>query len=191
MKTGMIILIGILVVALIFGMSAIGSYNNLVSMSENVETSLSEIDNQLQRRNDLIPNLVATVKQFAEHETEVFTNISEARAKLAGAGSLPETAAADDELRGALGRLLAISEAYPELKSNENFINLQDELAGTENRIANARRDYNNSARSYNTTRRRFPTNILAGMFGFDKVDYFEASAGARGNPDVDKLFGD
>lgn len=191
MKKGLMVLIGVVVIIVILGMSAIGSYNGLVGKSELVDTQLSQIENQLQRRSDLIPNLVETVKQFAAHETEVFTSVADARAKLAGAGSMAEAANADAEMKGALSRLLAIAEAYPELKSNTNFIQLQDELAGTENRIATARRDYNEASRSYNTTIRRFPTNILAGMFGFDKVDYFEASAESKENPDVGNLFGD
>ena len=191
MKKGLMVLIGVVVIIVILGMSAIGSYNGLVGKSELVDTQLSQIDNQLQRRSDLIPNLVETVKQYAAHETEVFTSVADARAKLAGAGSMAEAANADAEMTGALSRLLAIAEAYPELKSNTNFIQLQDELAGTENRIATARRDYNEASRSYNTTIRRFPTNIFAGMLGFDKVDYFEASVESKENPDVGNLFGD
>jgi len=134
---------------------------------------------------------VATVKEYAAHEEEVFASVAEARSKLAGAASISEMAEADAELSSALSRLLAIAEAYPELKANQNFINLQDELAGTENRIATARRDYNQTARSYNTSIRRFPTNIIAGMFGFESVDYFEASEAGRETPDVGELFGD
>jgi LemA protein len=163
----------------------------LVAKSENVDAAWSLIDVQLQRRYDLVPNLVATVKQYAAHEKEVFDNIAEARSKLAGAASVSEAAEADEELRGALSRLLAIAEAYPDLKANENFINLQDELAGTENRIANVRRDYNEAAKSLNTSIRRFPTNIFAGLFGFETADYYEAAEGTRDNPDVGDLFGD
>ena len=156
-----------------------------------MDAAWSQIDVQLQRRHDLIPNLVATVKEYAAHEEEVFASVAEARSKLAGAASISEMAEADAELSSALSRLLAIAEAYPELKANQNFINLQDELAGTENRIATARRDYNQTARSYNTSIRRFPTNIIAGMFGFESVDYFEASEAGRETPDVGELFGD
>lgn len=191
MKKGTIILIVVIAIIAIIVMSAIGSYNGLVNKSERVQLKFSQIDTQLQRRSDLIPNLVATVKEYAAHETEVFTNIADARAKLAGAGSIEETAEADAELRSALSRLLAIAEAYPDLKANENFINLQDELAGTENRIATARRDYNNAAQDYNSSIRRFPTNILAGIFGFERVEYFEASEESRENPNVGELFGD
>lgn len=191
MKSGTKVLIGIVAVILLLAIIVIGGYNGLISRSETVNRASSEIDNQLQRRSDLIPNLVATVKQYASHETEIFTAVSEARAKLAGAGTLAERAEADAELNTALSRLIAIAEAYPDLKANQNFINLQDELAGTENRIANARRDYNGAASDYNTRIRRFPTNIIAGLFGFESVEYFEASEGSKENPDVGNLFGD
>jgi LemA protein len=163
----------------------VGKYNQLVTLNENVEASLSQIDNQLQRRNDLIPNLVETVKGYASHEEEIFTSIADARARLIGGGSMEDMAQASDELSGSLRSLLAISESYPELKANENFINLSTELAGTENRIAVARRDYNNTAREYNTLIRRFPTVIIANMFGFERYDYFEASQGAAEVPGV------
>lgn len=189
MKKGTKILIGVSAVVVLFAIIFIGGYNGLVSANEKVENHYSEIDNQLQRRNDLIPNLVETVKQYASHEKEVFANVSEARANLAGAGTLAERAEADAELNTALTRLIAISEAYPDLKANENFIYLQDTLAGTENRIANARRDYNTAARNYNTKIRKFPTNILANVFGFDSVDYFTASENSKQNPNVGNLF--
>lgn len=185
MKKGMIVIIVLLVIAVIFVFSSIGSYNGLVSRHEGVETALSQIDNQLQRRNDLIPNLVNTVKGYAQHEEEIFTNVAEARSKLAGAGTVSDRAEADNELSGALSRLLAITENYPDLKANENFRQLADELAGTENRIAVARMNYNDEARGYNTAIRRFPTVILANMFGFEKADYFEAAEGADQVPNV------
>ena len=191
MKNSMKILIGIVVVAVLLIMSGVGSYNNLVKKSESVKSSFSQIDNQLQRRNDLIPNLVATVKQYAAHEEEIFTDIAEARSQLAGAGTVAEQAEGDAAVTGALSRLLAISENYPDLKANENFIQLQDELAGTENRITTARKDYNDVAADYNTSIRRFPTMIFANMLGFDQVDYFEADETSRENPDVDDLFGE
>ena len=191
MKSGLKVLLVIGAIILVLVIMGVSSYNGLVTKSENVDAAWSLIDVQLQRRYDLIPNLVATVKEYAAHEEEVFANIAEARAKLAGAGSVSEAAEADAELSGALSRLLAIAEAYPDLKANANFINLQDELAGTENRIATVRRDYNEAARSFNTSIRRFPSNIFAGMFGFEKADYFEAAEGTRDNPDVGDLFGD
>jgi LemA protein len=191
MKSSTKILIGVAAVVLLLAVIIIGGYNGLINRSETVEKYNSEIDNQLQRRSDLIPNLVATVKQYASHETEIFTNVSEARAKLAGAGTLAQSAEADAELNTALSKLIAIAEAYPDLKANQTFINLQDELAGTENRIANARRDYNNAAKDYNTRIRRFPTNILANLFGFESVDYFQAPEGSKENPNVGDMFGD
>lgn len=189
MKNSMKIALGVIVVVILLFVSGIGSYNNLVIKSEYVESSLSQIDNQLQRRNDLIPNLVETVKQYAAHEEEIFTDIADARSRLIGANTVEEQAQGDAALSGALSRLLAISENYPDLKANQNFIQLQDELAGTENRIATARRDYNNVAQGYNTTIRRFPTLIYANILGFDKVDYFEADESARENPDVGDIF--
>ena len=185
MKKGFIALIVIGVIVLILIFSGVGAYNNLVAKSENVETELSQIDNQLQRRNDLIPNLVETVKGYAAHEQEIFTGVAEARSKLAGSVTISDRADASSELSSALGRLIAIAENYPQLKANENFIQLSDELAGTENRIANARMNYNESARDYNTTIRKFPTVILANIFGFDKYDYFEAAEGAQNVPNV------
>jgi len=185
MKKGTIILIIIIAVLAVVILPAVSSYNRLVALSEDVETALSQIDNQLQRRNDLIPNLVNTVKGYAAHEEEIFTRIADARSRLIGAGSLEEKAEASEELSGALSRLLAIAENYPELKANENFRQLADELAGTENRIATARRDYNNAARVYNTTIRRFPTVIIANIFGFERYEYFEADESARQAPEV------
>lgn len=185
MKKGTVVLIVIIAVLVIIVLPAIGAYNNLVALSEEVETALSQIDNQLQRRNDLIPNLVNTVKGYASHEEEIFTSIADARSRLIGAGSLEEKAEASEQLSGALSRLLAIAENYPELKANENFKQLSDELAGTENRIATARRDYNNAARKYNTSIRRFPTVIIANLFGFERYEYFEADESARQAPEV------
>ncbi|MBN1467854.1 MAG: LemA family protein [Fusobacteriaceae bacterium] len=186
MKKGTIVLLSILGVIALFVMSMVGSYNNLVSYRENVESQLSQIDNQLQRRNDLIPNLVSTVKGYAKHEKEIFEEVSNARSRLLSAGTVKEKSEADGELSQALGRLLAISESYPELKANENFIRLQDELAGTENRIAVARRDYNESAKGYNIKIAKFPAVILANMFGFDKYEYFKAEEKVKEVPKVE-----
>lgn len=191
MKNSLKVLIGVGIIAVLLIVSIIGGYNGLVSKSESVKTAFSQIDNQLQRRNDLIPNLVATVKQYAAHEEEIFTEVADARSRLLGATTVEEQAEGDAALNSALGRLLAISENYPELKANQNFIQLQDELAGTENRIAVARQDYNRVAQDYNRKIRSFPTLIYAGMLGFDKADYFEASEEARTNPDVGDLFED
>lgn len=185
MKKGLIIIIAVVVVIMMLAGSVIGRYNSLVTLNEDVQEARSQIDNQLQRRNDLIPNLVETVKGFASQEKEIFQSVSDARSKLIGATGVQEQADADAELSGALSRLLAISEAYPELKSDANFRQLSDELAGTENRIAVARQDYNAVAKNYNSQTKKFPMNIFAGMFGFDPVTYFEASEGAEDVPEV------
>ena len=185
MRKGSIVIIVLIAVIAVIVFPAVNTYNSLVELSEKVETSLSQIDNQLQRRNDLIPNLVETVKGYAAHEEEIFTSIADARSRLIGAGSVEEKAEADEQLTSALGRLLAIAENYPELKANQNFIQLSDELAGTENRIATARRDYNNSAREYNTRIRKFPAVIFANIFGFERYDYFEADESAKQAPEV------
>lgn len=186
MKTGLKILLGIAAVLLLLVLPLAGSYNSLVNLDEQVNNDWGQVENQLQRRLDLIPNLVATVKGYAAHEREVFEDVSAARAKLAGAVSDPESAAAaDEELSGALSRLLAIVENYPDLKADANFRQLQDELAGTENRIAVARRDYNGSVKEINAAVRRFPTLIIARLFGFDSRAYFEADDGAHTVPEV------
>jgi LemA protein len=185
--TGVVVAVAVIAVLLIiFGGWYVATRNTLVTLEENINGAWSEIDNQLQRRNDLIPNLVATVKGFAAQEQEVFTQIAEARAKLAGAQTVGETAAGYNQLQTALGRLLVIVERYPELKSNQNFIRLQDELAGTENRIAVARMRYNDSVRIFNTKIRRFPASIVAERMGFEQKEYFEIEEGVRQVPEVD-----
>jgi len=173
-------------IILILAILIIPGYNNLVRLSESVNSSWSQVENQLQRRADLIPNLVQTVKGYATHEEEIFTQVAEARAKLAGAATVSEAAQADQALNSALGRLLAIAENYPQLKADANFRALQDELAGTENRIATARMDYNNAVQAYNTKIKVFPTSIYAGIFGFGPKDYFKAAESAGEVPKVD-----
>lgn len=185
MKRGFIILIVVVLLVAVLAGSLIGSYNGLVAMKEEVSTSFGNIDTQLQRRADLIPNLVSTVKGFAAQEQSVIDSVTEARAKLAGAQTVGEKASADGELTSALSRLLVVVENYPELKSNENFIQLSDELAGTENRIAVSRKDYNDTVKTYNTKIKSFPTVIIASLFGFDPAEYFEAAAGAEEVPQV------
>lgn len=175
----------IAIVALIAAM-IVPSYNGFVSLEEDVNQSYAQIENQLQRRLDLIPNLVETVKGFANQEQEVINSITEARSNLAGANTVQEQANADAELSGALSRLLVVVENYPELKSSENFQQLSDELAGTENRIAVARQDYNGSVTEFNRKARSFPGNMIAGVFGFDEKEYFEADANASEVPEVD-----
>jgi LemA protein len=162
-----------------------GSYNKLVSQSETVDSSWAQVENVLQRRADLIPNLVATVKGYAAHEKEVFENIAAARSRLAGARTPAEATAASDQLDSALSRLLVIAEAYPQLKADASFIRLQDELAGTENRISVERKRYNDEVRTYNQSIRRFPTRMIASTLGFQSRDYFEADARAEKVPEV------
>ena len=184
---GILVVIAIVVVlGVIISGWYIGTRNTLVTLEETIDGSWAEIDNQLQRRTDLIPNLVNTVKGYATQEREVFTQIAEARSKLAGAGTVGEKAQGYNQLETALGRLLVIVERYPELKSNVNFIRLQDELAGTENRIAVARKRYNDSVRTFNTKIRRFPSSVVARQMGFEKKEYFQIEERAREVPQVD-----
>jgi len=162
------------------------SYNQFTSQEEGIKGAWGEVENQLQRRNDLIPNLVETVKGYAAQEKSVIQAVSDSRAKLAGASTPSDKIEAANEQTGALGRLLAISENYPQLKSNENFMRLQDELSGTENRIAVARGRYNQRITDYNTLRRRFPANMTAKVFGFKEYPYFNAPESAKAVPKVD-----
>lgn len=184
-KKGWIVAGVIVAVVLIIVSSFSGRYNTLVTANENIDGKWSQVENNLQRRADLIPNLVETVKGYASHEQEIFTAIADARSKLIGAAGVNETAQANGELSSALGRLLALSEAYPTLKADQNFKALQDELAGTENRIAVARKDYNEAVQAYNTSTLRFPSNIIARLFGFDKREYFQADEAAKAVPQV------
>ncbi len=183
---GCLVVVGVLVlVLLVAGGSLVGIYNRLVAQNEEVNKAWAQVQNVLQRRADLIPNLVETVKGYASHEKQVFESVAEARSRLAGAASPREAAAANAGLTSALGRLLAIAENYPTLKANENFIRLQDELAGTENRIAVERMRYNEAVRAFNTMIKRFPAKFLAGLFGFGPREYFEAEEGAKEVPKV------
>jgi LemA protein len=160
--------------------------NTIPTLQERAKAAWSEVLNQYQRRADLIPNLVETVKGFAAQEKQILETIAESRAKLAGAKTPEETIKAANEQSTALARLLVVVENYPQLKSDQNFLRLQDELAGTENRITQARRRYNEQIQAYNTLRRRFPSNITAGMFGFKEHPYFEAPPAAQQVPKVD-----
>lgn len=173
----------------------IGRYNALVTAEENVETAWAQVENQYQRRADLIPNLVATVKGYAAHESETLEAVVSARAKATAvtidpANVTPEQLAAFQQAQGelgtALGRLMAIAEAYPDLKANTNFRDLQQQLEGTENRITVARNTFNEQARTFNVLVRRFPSNIIANICGFEKKAYFEAEAGAEHAPVVE-----
>ncbi len=174
----------IIVVVLIF--MGIGSYNSFVTQEENVTNKMSQVDNQLKRRSDLIPNLVNTVKGYATQEKDVIASVTDARAKLAGAQTTAEKSKADQELSGALSRLLVVVENYPDLKSNQNFQALMDSLEGTENRLAIARKDYNDAVTVYNQKIKKFPGVLVAGPFGFEKKDYFEVSEKDKATPEVD-----
>ena len=175
-----------LVLLVVVGGSYISSKNQMVALNETVKSDWSEVDVNLQRRSDLIPNLVATVQGYATHEQTVFDDIAKARSSLLGAQTPQDKIAANGQLDGALGRLLLIVENYPQLKSNENFLRLQDELAGTENRIAVERRKYNETLEHYNAQIQRFPDNIVASLSGMSRDDaYFKTELGARTAPKV------
>ncbi|VEF48228.1 LemA family protein [Bacillus freudenreichii] len=186
MKKGLGAIIGAVVVLVLVLVPLLGSYNGFVNAEEDVEQKYSQIENQLQRRADLIPNLVGTVKGYTKHEEKVLGDIADARSRLIGAKNVQEQADADATLSSALSRLLVISENYPELKADKQFTQLMDELAGTENRIAVARKDYNDQVTIYNKKVRQFPGRIVASIFGFDKKEYFKAQAGAEEAPNVD-----
>lgn len=174
-------------VLVVVAMSLSGcSYNTFVGQEESIKTQWSQVENQLQRRNDLIPNLVETTKGVAQQERDVFGQIAESRAKLAGARTPQETIQAANEQSSALARLLVVMENYPQLRSNETFNRLMDELAGTENRIAVERMRYNERVQEYNTARRRFPSNITASLFGFQEYPLFNAPPEAERVPKVD-----
>lgn len=179
-----------IVMALVILAAAVGSsgcsYNRFVSQEEAVKAQWAQVDNQLQRRNDLIPNLVETTKGFAQQERDVFQAIADSRAKLAGATTPEQRMAAANEQSSALSRLLVVVENYPTLKSDATFARLMDELAGTENRIATERMRYNERVQEYNTARRSFPANITASVFGFKEYPLFQAPEGARQTPKVD-----
>ncbi len=189
---GLIITIVVIVLVALWG---ILSYNGLVEMDENVSNQWANVETQYQRRSDLIPNLVNTVKGYAKHESQTLEAVMAARSqatqvKIDPSNCTPHQLAAYQKAQGdvttALGKLLAITENYPDLKANQNFLELQSQLEGTENRINVARKDFNDSAKEYNTSLRRFPRNIIASMFGFEKRNYFEAEAGAEKAPKVE-----
>lgn len=182
MKKLPLILIGLVVV---LGLWLIIGYNSLVGKEEAVNNSWAQVETQLTRRADLIPNLVNTVKGYAKHESKVFEDIAKARSALLSAKSPNEALEANDRLSSGLGRLLAVAENYPNLKANEQFNKLSDSLEGTENRISFARNEYNNVIKGYNQSLRTFPTNILAGILGFQQKDYFKATEAEKKNPNV------
>ncbi|MCR5659553.1 MAG: LemA family protein [Bacteroidales bacterium] len=195
MKKGLIIIIALLALVAVWG---VGVYNGLVTKQEGVEKAIGNVQTAFQKRADLIPNLVATVKNYAEYEAGTLTAVVEARAKATSVTldptnlteeSLKTYMDAQNELKGALNRLLVTVEQYPDLKANQNYLDLQSQLEGCENGIANARREWQEAVQTYNTAVRRFPGNILAGMFGFEKSPYFEASEAAQQAPNVKDLF--
>jgi LemA protein len=186
MGKGLIVIIVIVLIALVVFGQYVGVRNTLVSKNEAVKSAWSQVDIVLQRRADLIPNLVETVKGYAKQEQTVFGDIAKARSALLSAGTPSEKIAANNQLDGALGRLLVLVENYPQLKSNENFMHLQDELAGTENRIAVERKRYNDTLQDYNTYVQQFPASVFAGWAGFKPNDaYFKAAEGSREAPKV------
>ena len=189
----------IIVLVCVFGIFSCykNTYNSLVSLDEGVFAQWAEVQNQYQRRLDLIPNLVSTVKGYASHESDVFTQVSQARASAGGQINISDDVLTDpdafaryqqvqDQLGSSLQRLLMVTENYPELKADQNFLSLQDQLEGTENRITVARQRYNDAAKSYNTKVRSFPTNLIANMGGFEKKSYFAASSEAQSAPKVE-----
>ena len=191
MKKGTIIIVAIIAVIAIIAGACVSNYNSLATAREEVASAEANVDTYLQRRADLIPNVVASVKSFAKHEQEVYDRVLEAREKLVGANTITDKAQANEELTSALQGLTVVVENYPELKSDATYVALMDELEGSENRIATARKDYNDTVKAYNNKIIRFPANIFAGIFGFQKADYFEADEGAKDAPDVGNLLGE
>ena len=182
----LLVLVGIVLLVGLGGYRLfVTTFNTLVGMDQAIKGQLAEIDNQLQRRADLIPNLVETVKGYAAHERQILEALANARARLAGARDVQGRLEANTELSGVLSRLLVIVENYPNLKADASFARLMDELAGTENRIAVARRRYNQAVQEFNTTVNRFPNRLLAGLYGFSERPFFEAPADAKSSPKV------
>jgi len=186
MNKGLKILIIVVVIIAVILFPLVGSYNKMVRLDQSVKQSESDIDTQLQRRSDLIPNLIATVKGYAAQEKGIFTELAAARAKLAGAQNITQKAEADNQLSGSLSRLLVVVENYPDLKSNQNFRDLSISLEGTENRVGIARKDYNITVGTYNSVTRSFPNSIVAGIFRFDQKPYYKAAEGSKEVPKVD-----
>jgi len=181
-----VILLVIVVIIVIGALQTCSRYNRMVTSDEDVKTAWAQVQNVLKRRADLIPNLVETVKGYAGHERETLTAVTEARAKVGQAQTIPQAIEANNALSSALSRLMVVVERYPDLKANQNFLQLQDELAGTENRIATERRRYNLAVRNYNLQVRRFPGNMYAMMFGFEKAEPFQAPEADQEAPKVE-----
>ena len=181
-----LLIIVLIIVVIIIIIALIHMYNNLVGLRNRVKNSLAQIDVQLKRRNDLIPNLVETVKGYASHEKEVLEDVTKARSNVMNASSIEETSAADNQLTGALKSLFAVAENYPELKANSNFQQLQSELSETEDKIAYSRQFYNDVVLKYNNACQQFPSNIIANIFGFSEETFFEAPEAERSVPKVE-----
>ena len=185
MKKGWIVLAVIAAVILLTGSSVVGTWNNLIGLDTQVQTAWAQVENQLQRRMDLIPNLMETVKGLAAQERGIIQDIANARARIQGARDPQSRIGAENELSSALSRLLVIVENYPQIKSDQGFLRLMDELAGTENRLAVERKRYNDAVQAYNLGVRQFPSNIVASVGGFQQKPFFEAPAAARQAPQV------
>lgn len=185
-KKGLIILVAVIAVIVVIALSLAGVYNGMVEKQQSVEEAQSTISAQLQRRADLIPNFLSSVKGYTDYEQSTYTAVTEARSAVSKASTVEETQAAEDRLNGAISVWVnAVTEAYPDLKANDQFIAFEDELAGTENRIMQARKDYNAVAKEYNVSIKKFPRNIFASLFGFEKADYFESTDTAESVPQV------
>jgi len=184
-KTLIVVLVVALILVVAFYSFFVGNYNKFVKMDVGIKAAWAQVENQLQRRYDLIPNLVETVKGYAKQEKDVLVEVTNARAKVGGAGNIPDKIAANNQLTGALSRLMLVVEKYPDLKSNQNFLKLQDELAGTENRIAVERMRYNETVQVFNEAIRTFPANLLAGMYGFKEAAFFKVDEVAKAVPKV------
>jgi LemA protein len=184
-KTLIVVLVVALILVVAFYSFFVGNYNKFVKMDVGIKAAWAQVENQLQRRYDLIPNLVETVKGYAKQEKDVLVEVTNARAKVGGAGNIPDKIAANNQLTGALSRLMLVVEKYPDLKSNQNFLKLQDELAGTENRIAVERMRYNETVQVFNEAIRTFPANLLAGMYGFKEAAFFKVDEVAKAVPQV------
>ena len=189
LSTGAIVGISIAVVAVILILWVWGSYNSLVKLDEGVNEKWANVQTAYQRRADLIPNLVETVKKYTNYEGSLLTEITKARASVGSAKTPAQLQAAGNDMNSALARLLVVMENYPNLKANENYLSLQDELAGTENRIKTERDIFNNAVKQLNVKIRTFPSNVVAGWFGFEKKEMFEATAGAETAPNVGQIF--
>lgn len=185
MNTGSIVIIVIVGVLVLLAGYVVGIYNKLINAKNKVQNQFSQIDVQLKRRADLIPNLVETVKGYAKHEEGTLKEVVEARNKAVNAGTVNEKLAANQELSGALNKLFALAESYPDLKANENFLSLQNDLKDTEDKITYARQFYNDSAMSFNNLVEMFPSNIVAGLFGFKKFEFFKADEKEKETPEV------